>query len=222
MLRALVALLLLANICFYAWTEGWLDSVVGVRAIGDREPERLDRQVRPESVRILPENAAASAPAVPVVLSCLEAGPFNDAEVGAAQSAAQAAGLPAGSWATIRTDKPGVWIVYMGKYANREALGKKEEELNRRHLHYEEMRDNPALAPGLALGRFDDKPAATRALEQFSQQGIRTARVVELSAPSNSHLLRIEKADPGLANQVANLKSAALGKGFTACANPAS
>jgi hypothetical protein len=212
-----VVLLLLANLAFYAWTEGWLDAVVGARAIGDREPERLNRQVKPESVRILPPSAAASE-AAPVVLSCLEAGPFSDIEASAAQSAVQGA-LPVGSWVSIKSDKPGVWIVYMGKYANREALSKKEDELNRRRVQYEEMLDNPALVPGLSLGRFDDKASAAKALDQFSQQGIRTARVVELSPASSITVLRVAKADPGLMAQIGNLKSAALGKGFSACAN---
>ena len=61
MLRAIVLLLLLANLGFYAWTQGQLDGVVGVRAQGDREPERLARQVRADSVRILPASATARA-----------------------------------------------------------------------------------------------------------------------------------------------------------------
>ena len=214
MLRAVVVLLLLANLGFYAWTEGWLDAVVGARAIGDREPERLNRQVKPESVRILPPSAA-SEPA-PVTLSCLEAGPFSDTEAAAAQSAVQAV-LPVGSWVTVKSDKPGVWIVYMGKYANRDALSKKEDELNRRRVQYEEMLDNPTLVPGLSLGRFDDKASATKALDQFAQQGIRTARVVELSPPSSSTVLRVAKADPALVAQIGTLKTVALGKGFAAC-----
>ena len=39
-------LLLLANLGFFAWTQGWLDSVVSARARGDREPERLARELR--------------------------------------------------------------------------------------------------------------------------------------------------------------------------------
>ena len=211
MLRALVVVLLLANLTFFAWTQGWLDAVVGARAIGDREPERLLRQVRPETVRILPANeVAAGAPA------CLEAGPFSDADLAAAQAAAQAA-LPNGSWVTVKTDQPGSWIVYLGKYANREAMGKKEDELKRRNLPYEETLD-PALAPGLSLGRFDDRAAATRALDQFAQQGIRAARVAELVAASGSHVLRVEKADVALAAQLGTLKADALGTGFAACA----
>ena len=52
-LRVLALLLLLANLGFYAWTQGWLDGVVGLRAIGDREPERLARQFQPQVIRIL-------------------------------------------------------------------------------------------------------------------------------------------------------------------------
>ena len=218
MFRALIALLLLANIAFFAWTQGWLDSVVGVRSIGDREPERLQRQVRPELIRILPASAASAT--LPVALACLEAGPFADAELPAVQAAAQAA-LPAGSWVTVRSEQPGSWIVYMGRYPNREALMKKEDELKRRKAAYEELREPPALVPGLSLGRFEQRAAANTALEQFTQQGIRSARVVELAPASTRHLLRIERADAALSTRLAALKADALGRGFTACAKPA-
>lgn len=60
MLRALVLLLVLANAGYYAWSQGWLDGGTG-GSQGDREPQRLQNQVRPEIVRILPPSAAASA-----------------------------------------------------------------------------------------------------------------------------------------------------------------
>ena len=217
MLRALVVALLLANVAFFAWTQGWLDSVTGVRAIGDREPERLARQVRPETVRILSAGSGAGEESAPAVLSCLEAGPFTDAEGAAAQAAAQAA-LPTGSWVTAKIEQPGTWIVYMGKFPNAEALAKKEAELERRKLPYDVLSDNPTLAPGLSLGRFDEKAVANKALEQFTQQGIRTARVVELTPASTRQWLRVERADAALAAKLAALKADALGKGFADCA----
>lgn len=217
MMRALVVLLLVANAAFFAWSQGWLDSVVGVRSIGDREPERLARQVRPETIRILPADAAASALAAPAALACLEAGPFGDAEVGAAEALIRAA-LPAGSWADVATPHAASWIVYMGKFANRDALTKKTEELARRKLAFDEIHANATLEPGLSLGRFETHAAATQALEQMTQQGVRSARVVELTPASTSHLLRIAKADAALAAQAAALQAEALGKGFAACA----
>ena len=219
MLRALVLALLLANVAFYAWTQGWLDSVVGVRATGDREPERLARQVRPEIVRIVPASAA-SEPA-PGALACLEAGPFGDAELAAAQAAAQTA-LPNTGWATVPAGQPGAWIVYMGPYPNRDALGKKEDELKRRALAYEELHDNPALAPGLSLGlslgRYDQRANADQALAALVRQGVRSARVVELAAAPGRHWLRVENADTALAAQLMALKAPAFGNGFAACA----
>ena len=221
MLRILVAALLAANLAFFAWSQGWLDDIVGVRSIGDREPERMARQVNPELVRVLPVGDAAltGAAAGPTTATCLEAGPFNDTDAAIAQTAAQLA-LPAAGVTDVKTDKPGLWIVYMGRYANREALTKKEDELKRRKLDYEEVRDNAALAPGLSLGRFDTPTAAAAALEQFAQQGIRTARVAELAPASNTHMLRIVAADAALAAQAMSIKLGALGKGFAVCAKP--
>ena len=217
MLRAAVLALLLANLAFFAWTQGWLDSVVGIRSIGDREPERLLRQVRPELIRILPPVgvAAVKPPA------CLEAGPFSAAELAAAEAALRDAwpGAPAGAWVSVKTELPGAWIVYMGKYPNLDAMTRKQEELGRRNVPVEAVHSPAALEPGLSLGSFDDRAQAGRALERFAQQGIRSARVVEISAPASSYRLRADAVDADQAAQLAGLKADALeGKPFSACA----
>lgn len=219
MLRALVVALLVANLAFFAWTQGWLDAVVGVKSIGDREPERLLRQVRPETIVILPFTAAASEPPpppTPETFSCLEAGPFNDAELTAAQGALRAA-VPEGVWADIKTELPGSWIVYMGRYADRALLTKKADELRRLKVGHTEVSNPPALTPGLSLGKFDDRGAADQALARFARQGIRTARVVLMVPPKATHLVRVEKADAVLAARLSTLKADALGKGFGTC-----
>jgi len=226
MLRRLVVLLLLANLAYFAWTQGWLDGLLGVRSQGDREPERLARQVRPETVIILPPSAADTAasaasadPPTQGATACLEAGPFAISASVAAVAALQTAQppLPPGSWADVKIERPGSWIVYMGKYANREALGKKEEELRRTRVAFEEVRSPPELELGFSLGRFDQRALADKALEQITQRGIRTARVVELAAPATLRMLRVEKADKTLAAQLTALRSDALGKGFVPC-----
>lgn len=222
MLRALIGLLLAANLGYFAWTQGWLDGVVGWRSIGDREPERLQRQVRPEAIRLLQNPGAAASPAPSTAVSgatppsCFEAGPFTDAEVAAAQAAAQVA-LPSGSWTTQRTERAASWAVYMGRYAEREAMTKKEDELKRRNLPYEELSDVPALAPGLVLGRFDARPAAAQALDRLTQQGVRTARVVELAPAAGRSVLRVANADAALAARLTAIRVDALGRGFAPC-----
>jgi len=223
-LRALVLLLLLANLGFYAWTQGWLDGVVGLRAQGDREPERLARQFQPQSVRILPagEGAAAMSAAAPAVgVSCLEAGPYTAAEAKLAEALLQPV-LPAGSWQRRNVEQPGVWLAYIGRFATTERMQKRAEELRRREMPLDEMLSPPELAPGLSLGRFDSRAAAEKALEQLAQVGVR-ARVVTLSEPAVAVNLRFERADAALAAQVAALaggvKGQPLGKAFGPCMN---
>jgi len=223
-LRGLAAALLLANLVFFVWSLGWLDSLVGTRARGDREPERLARQVRPETIHIVRigkagepvAGAAATAAAAP---ACLEAGPFSDADVAAAQAVLQST-LPAGSWVDLKVEQPAVWIVYLGRYASRDGMLKKTEELQRRKMAFDEVHDRADLEPGLSLGRFEQRSAASRALEQFAAQGLRGARVVELAPASTRHLLRVDKPASALVTQVAALKADALGGGFAACAKP--
>jgi hypothetical protein len=235
-LRALVLALALANLGYYLWTQGWLDDVIGVRADSQREPDRLKRQVRPETVQILPAGTGgsltapvivAAAPPAPAAAAasaassaagaCLEAGPFGAADIDAAVSAAQGA-LPPGSWADVKIDKPGVWLLYMGRYGDAELLAKKKEEIGRMKLPFEDVRSPPSLAPGLSLGRFDDRANAEKALATVALRGVKSARVVELTPVVSTHVLRVDGADAALVKQLAELKVGALGKGFVPCA----
>ena len=96
MLRALIVALLAANLLFFGFTRGWLDGLFGLRSHGDREPERIAHQVRPDSIVLLAASAPASA-AAGATTTCLEAGPFAGADAAAVEAALRAA-LPDGSW----------------------------------------------------------------------------------------------------------------------------
>lgn len=243
MLRLLVLLLALANAVFLAWSLGLLDDVTGWRARGDREPERLARQVRPESILILPATAtdapapgsvpspAASAPvaaasAPPVVSAeaaplpaCVEAGPFSAAQIGPAQALLQS-GLPRGSWTQVKTERSALWMVYLGKFDDVRNMAERQVELRRLNVEYDELRAPNELAPGLSLGRFEVRANANNLLDQLVKRGVRNARVVESTPASSGQMLRIDKPSARVMAQLAVLPGDVFGKGFLPCAKP--
>lgn len=222
-LPALVVLLILANLGFFAWSQGWLDGLAGLGAHAEREPERLARQFQPHLLRILTPGAAAPAASTAVDSGrCLEAGPFTPADASAAERLLQTA-LPAASWARRTVERPGVWLVYLGRFIAADAQQKKVEELRRLQLPFDEVTSPPDLAPGLSLGRFDNRQAAEQALEGLTQRGARAARVVLLAEPATQVSLRVAHADAATAAQLAGLDGVIsgqpLGKAFAPCAN---
>jgi hypothetical protein len=117
LLRVLAGILLAANTLFFIWTQGWLDGFLGIRATGDREPQRMLQQVNPDAVRIVtPEALAAEVLATNSASEqaagpCLEAGPFDARTVGPAE-AALVATLPAGTWSRVVSNRD-TGVVYM-------------------------------------------------------------------------------------------------------------
>jgi hypothetical protein len=104
-MRALVALLLLANLLFLALARDWLQPLAGLSTQQQREPQRLAAQLHPETVRVLTPEALAAA--------CQQAGPFDPAQAAAAETTL-AQVLPAGSWRRVPGDAAGdtarVWL----------------------------------------------------------------------------------------------------------------
>ena len=221
-LRAVVLLLVLANLGFFAWTRGALDGWIGPPPHGDREPERLARQFQPQNVRIVPPDGAASGSGSGAANStaCLEAGPFSASDVALAEAVLQQA-LPAGGWSRRSIDQPGVWLVYVGRFATAEAMQKKADELRRLQAPFDEVQSPAELAPGLSIGRFNSQGEAEQALQQWVQRGLRTARVVTLAEPASDLVLRFDRADASLVAQVAalsgDINGQPLGKAFVAC-----
>lgn len=214
MLRLAVIALLLANAGYYAWSQGWLRAW-GLAPVEQSEPHRLEQQIRPETLRILPARdtapvappAASETPAEPATV-CLQAGLLDPRQADAVRSAA--AGLPPGSWSLESTAIPGRWMVYMGRFADDEALEKKRAELRARKLPYDRP-NNPALEPGLSLGRFSTEEAAQRALATLSGQGVRTAKVVVERAQAQGYTLRLPAVDGTTRAQAETQLQPALG-----------
>lgn len=223
MLRALLLLLLLANALLLAANLNLLPTLAGLGA-AQREPERLQRQQQPELLQVLPAAAASAALRAAAASAtearatvCLEAGPFVGADVEAAERGLREAGIAGTAWQAIRAEGNGVFLIYMGRYTERELLLKKLEQVKRLRLDVDELRDAPAeLRPGLSLGRFGNQAAAEAALARMVQRGLRSAKVVMLAKPQSQTLLRLPAADGTLREALAKLALPQGGQ-FSAC-----
>jgi hypothetical protein len=92
MLKALVGLLLAANLLLLVWGQGWLEPWLVAPESAEREPQRLERQLRPESIVVLNPKAAAQA------AKAAEEPPPSPDE-GPASAPSNAASAPVGSTA---------------------------------------------------------------------------------------------------------------------------
>ena len=246
MLRLAALLLLLVNLLLLALHAGLLPGWLGRPAgAGQREPERLARQVNPGALQLrvpaaasaasLPASAAPAAAAAPasavVALSspaasadasaaaCLEAGPFDSASTAVAERSLQEAGVPAGAWVRSGAAAASAYLVYMGRYADPAALNKKRDELRQLAVPAYPVDTASGLQPGLSLGRHASAEAAEAAMAALAQRGVRTARVVSVASASTAGtVLRLPAADVALQARVVGLRLPG-GPGFRPCAD---
>ena len=96
MIKWLALLLVLANVAFWGWTQGWGGPAWPPPEARQREPERLQLQVRPESVVVLSPRAASAAleqiAAAAAAASAASAADASPAFTGAAPVTAAASG----------------------------------------------------------------------------------------------------------------------------------
>jgi hypothetical protein len=242
MLRLAVAALLLANAGYYAWTQGFLGQF-GLAPEEQSEPQRMDQQIRPETLQILrvnpgkpsapppapaaappaaagspsaaPSPADATAVAAADTAECLQAGVFDERQAETLRTAA-AAGLPTGSWVMDPTPIPGRWMVYMGRFEDIETLDRKRAELRARKVDHD--RAGGTLEFGLSLGRFSTKEAAERELANLNTRGVRTARVIQERPDSPGFTLRLPSVNDALRARLDSLRTAMAGKTLRTCA----
>lgn len=214
MLRSLFGIVLLANLLFWAWAQGWLAPAWPAPRQAEREPGRIGAQVKPEAIVVLPARAASAAvsAARALAVACMEAGPYADAEIGAAEAALGEAGLPAGSWAHEQVQPRAYWAVFAGRYPEAESRKAREEELKRLALPYELVNQPAEMAPGFVISRHASKDSAELALAAIGDKPIADVRVLAVPPAPLQHWLRVAAADAELQS-----KLFALDRGFKPC-----
>jgi len=226
MLRTAVALLLLANLAFFAWTRGGLAPGFPAPRHGEHEPERITAQLNPERVRVLPPGAASAAvvAARAAAARCMEAGPLGEDDIVAAEAllatALTPASWPAGSWLREEAPLPPRWLVYAGRVPEAAARRTREAELRRLGLAFELLQAPPELAPGFVLSRHGTRAEAEAALAVLAGASapLKGGRVVSLPAPPVQAWLRVPRASAEQQARLQALPAEAFAGGFRPCA----
>lgn len=222
MLRAALLLVVLANALFLAWTRGWLSPSVPPPNLGQREPQRLGAQIRPESVVVLPGKAASDAisAARAAGQACLEAGPLRDVDVPAAEAALAAAQLPEKRWLREAAPLPPLWLVLAGRATDEAAVRARSDELRKLGLNFELLTAPAELATGFVLSRHASRAEAEAAVASTAVPGLKGVRVVNLPTPPLQLWLRVPRADADQQDRLKALAPEALAGGFKPCAAP--
>lgn len=215
MLRLVVLILALANAAYFAWSQGLLASW-GSAPAQQSEPQRLEQQIKPQALRILPTDEArrAELDAAVKTAECLQAGPVDDTQLPALKQVLDA--WPSNSWTLEPAVEPPRWIIYMGKYLTPDNVNRKKAELRQMGISFEPL-SNPALEPGLSLGGFASQQEATAQMEVLAQRGVRTAKVVQERPEVRGQLLKIQAVDDLVRARLDDLKPALGGKPLRAC-----
>jgi hypothetical protein len=219
MMRMAFWVLLLANGLFFAWSGGYLRAYGFAPAV-QSEPHRLQQQIQPEAIVLLNtqdlKKAEAQAQEDAKPKECLQFGPFDDAQAGKLRTALAGSSLAPDAWQLNTVNVPERWVVYIGKFPNPQALDKKRAELTALNIKSDPV-SAPHLVLGLSLGRFDTEANANQDLERLRKEGVRTARVVQERAASQTTQLKLPAATDTTKAVVLGLGDALAAKAPRSC-----
>lgn len=234
MLRVIVLVLLMLNLGYFAWNEGWL-RVFGAEPALQREPQRLARQIRPEAMVLVGDRAPASeaAPARPVAVStpavspepvvasaaCLQSGVLTGVQVNVVRRALLAS-LPEDAWSMDSDVRPASWMVYMGKFPTPADRDKKRAELVSLQVPLGRI-TNADLVPGLSLGTYPSRQAASAALDVLVRKGVRSAKVVQEWPERPGFRVRLPAVTEAMQKPLESVKVALNGVPLSSCPAPA-
>lgn len=197
-MKALVAILVIANVALAAW------GLLAQRGREGTEAALLESQLNADKIRIVrgePE-APPSAPAPARADACVEWGPFSAEELSRARTALEPLGL-GNRLAVAPVSVTAGWWVYLPPQRSRDAAERKITEL--KGLGVEESYLVPEKGDwenAISLGIFRSEDGAQRFLENLRAKGVRSAVVgsrqqlvrlntVFLRAPSEAEAQRL-------------------------------
>ena len=207
-MRALVFLLILANLLFLAWTQGYFG------ASADPDSFRLQQQLLAERIKVVArdeppaEVAKAEKPVKTeekkVPDQCLQLADLQVADGDRVET------LLADKWPLFKVQRTTIegsasYWVYIPALASKQEAESKVVELKKLRVpEFFIVQESSPHKWAISLGLFSSKDAAAARLEALRNQGVKSARVGERKAKSVTAQLEIS----GPENQLESLRKA--------------
>lgn len=176
-------ILLFSNLVLLGWTGGYF-----TMPEAGREPERLDRQLQPERLRILSVTTAQAQAAAPVTdasHACRLIGGLTPAE--ADTLAKTLASLPEWRIRVFPQDVPPLYWVTIPGLSNRTSAEKKLGELKLLGIEQLQVVEHAAHGPfALSFAMLPDASAANDLLQDLQRKGVRSGRIISLPGSPRS------------------------------------
>jgi len=207
--------LLLANLVLLVWSRGYF----GLPEEG-REPERMQRQITPEKLHILPASGAVAAtPATTVPLSCKRIAWLTAAETGSIRDAlASLSGWSVSQSARQAADLH--WVAVPG-LASRELAQKKKVELLQLGIKEGEVVEDARHGPFvLSLGLFNNRKFAEDHLQTLTRRGVRSAQMLKRESAAESYALDLRAPVGQLDGRLTELMTVLPQATLTDCPEP--
>jgi len=186
-LRAIFLLLILANLLFFAWTQGYFGSVEE-----GREPQRLANQLAPEQLRIVGIGQPPPLP-LPTLETCrLVSGLAQDeAQRLRNQAEEKLPGLRFVVKTSENQPQPAYWV-HIPSLANRLAADKKLAELKQLGFSdFSVMLEEGSYKFAISLGQFDNEQAAVEFLQGLAKRGVKSAKLQVREKPAEKTQLEV-------------------------------
>jgi hypothetical protein len=216
-MKALFLLLVLANIAFLAWAQGYFPS-------GNSDEAALRQPLNPDRIRLLSGAQVASLPKVKIVprmASCLEWGNFGPADEVRAEQALQALNL-GDHLSQRRLDDAAGWWVFLPPQGSKLNVDKKLGELKKLGVDdFFPIQDEGKWHFAISLGVFSSQDAANKRLEALRAKGVRTAQAGQRDSASQKIAIQIRDGGDAIVARVNELKAGYPGTETKACPAPA-
>jgi len=231
--------LALANLALFAWQQG----VFGGLPDTGREPERVNRQIEPERIRVLtqpevqalrqkakdvpreaPPPSSAIAPGTPIAAAdllgvpCVEVGDFTVENAGRVRQRLEA--LAIGDRLSMRSvEATGWFMVYVPPFKTKAEVDRRADELRKAGIkELLVIVDNSPMRYGIALGSFKDQDLAIRHAADLERRGIKGVRVADKPSSLPVTRFQLRTVDAAVAEGLRAVQKEFNAARFQACA----